>query len=249
MLPSFNLQSKNLTDEKKFALIANYLNQLKDESEREIYSIDWGNLTKNLQNRLLELDKVANDSGEYAQMVAQNLEANYISAQQIDAKYVATQNLDAAVANVGYIKADYINTERIQAVFAKSKNFSGERAYFDDLSSDYFSTSVIEILCEWDPGKYAFEEFYPRIFEDTDGTWKYMLVADWHTHPYGDSLTMSNAPEISSNNLLGETNDQINRSNLISRESKGIRLEQSNLLGEQENDTEGTADDGGEERL
>lgn len=107
MLTSFNLPSKNLSQEKQMAMMRNYLNQLKDETETELYDIKWDNLSKSLKDKFNQIDGdivAANNNTEY-------LRANVITAEEISAEYIKTNTLIAG----GYIKSQYLTANNIQA--------------------------------------------------------------------------------------------------------------------------------------
>lgn len=135
MLPTLGAPSKKSTPEQQMAMMRTYLNQLKDDTEGELYNIRWENLAKPLQDKLNGLDKDIVAQGEQFDYLNANmvtvgyLQANYITASQIAANYIATANLEAAVINAGFIKASTVEA-----------NY----ATFNYLATDYVYAGTIQ---------------------------------------------------------------------------------------------------------
>lgn len=139
MLPTLGAPSKKSTPEQQMAMMRTYLNQLKDDTEGELYNIRWENLAKPLQDKLNGLDKDIVAQGEQfdylnANMVSVGyLEANYLTASQIAANYIATNQLDAQLVNSYYLNSQYVYAGSIAAGQINSGT----------ISAQYLDSSVI----------------------------------------------------------------------------------------------------------
>ena len=135
MLPTLGAPSKKSTPEQQMAMMRTYLNQLKDDTEGELYNIRWENLAKPLQDKLNGLDKDIVAQGEQfdylnANMVSVGyLEANYLTASQIASNYIATNQLDAQLVNSYYLNSQYVYAGTINV---------------DQLSGGYIDASHID---------------------------------------------------------------------------------------------------------
>lgn len=144
MLPTLNISSKTLDTSKQMALMRNYLNELKDSTESELYNIQWGNLAKPLQDKINELDRYAVSTNEQVSSVAQNLtanyltaktiETNYLSAQQIAAQYATVGTLNALAARVGTVEANYVSANYLQTNYLTSQQVSANYATITNLN-------------------------------------------------------------------------------------------------------------------
>lgn len=110
-LPSFQVQAKNISPDKQMALMRQYLNQLKDDTETELYDIKWDNLSKPLRDKLNSLESYA----ETAEQQINQIHANFITADVIEANYVKTSVLETQ-----YLTATYLNALNIQAASVQS---------------------------------------------------------------------------------------------------------------------------------
>lgn len=139
MLPTLGAPSKKSTPEQQMAMMRTYLNQLKDDTEGELYNIRWENLAKPLQDKLNGLDKDIVAQGEQfdylnANMVSVGyLQANYITATQIAASYIATNQLDTELLNSYYLNSQYVYAGSIAAGQINSGT----------ISAQYLDSSVI----------------------------------------------------------------------------------------------------------
>jgi len=116
MLTSFNLPSKNLTTEKQMALMRNYMNQLKDETETELYDIKWDNLNKDLKDKINNLDKdivATNDNLSYIQ--ANAVTTSYLESNYASLNYLTTQFVYAGAIAAGQITSGYIDSSIVTA--------------------------------------------------------------------------------------------------------------------------------------
>lgn len=141
-LPTFNLPGKNITPDKQMAMMRTYLNNLKDDTESELYNIRWDNLSKPLRDKIDSLDRdvvALNDNTVTAEWV----NANAITANTLDAYLI-----NSAYLNTGYVYAGAIAASQIQAgtlasgvVYAGS--ISASQINSGRISTDYLDSSLI----------------------------------------------------------------------------------------------------------
>jgi hypothetical protein len=146
--------------------IRNYVNQLKDDTEAELYNIRWENLAKPLQEKLNGLDKeiVANSDS------INQIQANFITADQIASKYVTSEYLESdfiytktlnasqitagkintTVFNASMLEAQYINasnqikTSKLDATVITTSNLSAQSINVDQLTGGYIDATHID---------------------------------------------------------------------------------------------------------
>lgn len=111
MLPTLGAPSKKSTPEQQMAMMRTYLNQLKDDTEGELYNIRWENLAKPLQDKLNGLDKDIVAQGEQFDY----LNANMVTVGYLQANYIAANQLDAALVNSYYLNSQYVYAGSINA--------------------------------------------------------------------------------------------------------------------------------------
>ena len=131
MLTALSNPNKNTTPEKQMAMMRNYINQLKDETETELYDIKWDNLSKTLKDKIDALDRdivAANDNVDY-------LRANVITAEQISAEYVKASALYTQVGNVRTLLSNYVYAGSITASQINAGTISTERLDVDAITA------------------------------------------------------------------------------------------------------------------
>lgn len=166
MLQPIGLPNKKATPEQQMAAMRNYINQLKDDTEQELFNIRWENLSKPLQEKLNGLDKeiVANSDK------INQIQANFITADQIAAQYVTSQYLESdfiytktlnasqitagkintTVFNASMLEAQYINasnqikTSKLDATVITTTNLSAQSISVDQLTGGYIDASHID---------------------------------------------------------------------------------------------------------
>lgn len=166
MLQPIGLPNKKATPEQQMAAMRNYINQLKDDTEQELFNIRWENLSKPLQEKLNGLDKeiVANSDK------INQIQANFITADQIAAQYVTSEYLESdfiytktlnasqitagkintTVFNASMLEAQYINasnqikTSKLDAAVITTTNLSAQSISVDQLSGGYIDASHID---------------------------------------------------------------------------------------------------------
>ena len=128
MLQPIGLPNKKATPEQQMAAMRNYINQLKDDTEQELFNIRWENLSKPLQEKLNGLDKeiVANSNK------INQIQANFITADQIAAQYVTSEYLDSdfiytKTLNASQITAGKINTEVFNASMLEAEYINASK--------------------------------------------------------------------------------------------------------------------------
>lgn len=125
-LPSFQVQAKNLSPDKQMALMRQYLNQLKDDTETELYDIKWDNLSKPLRDKLNSLESYAETSQQQINQINATvvkadsietmvLQAGFIKADQITTEFLAANNVAASYLTAGCVQAIRLNASQINA--------------------------------------------------------------------------------------------------------------------------------------
>lgn len=117
-LPTFNLPGKNITPDKQMAMMRTYLNNLKDDTESELYNIRWDNLSKPLRDKIDSLDR---------DVVALN--DNTVTAEWVNANAITATTLDAYLINSTYLSTEYVYAGAIAASQITSGRIS--TAYLD----------------------------------------------------------------------------------------------------------------------
>ena len=161
MLPTFNLPGKNISPDRQLAMMRTYLNDLKDNTEGELYNIRWDNLAKPLKEKIESLEKYSASNKEYIDELNANtvrtqyLETNYLTAQEISATYVTSQyltsefiytkSLNASQITAGRIGADYLDSNVIYTTNISS--YAVDAQYVDTaiLNADYISTDYLDV--------------------------------------------------------------------------------------------------------
>lgn len=129
MLPTLGAPNKKSTPEQQMAMMRTYINQLKDDTEGELYNIRWENLAKPLQEKLNGFDK---------DIVAQGEQFDYLTANMISVGYLETNYLTAGEIDATYVKTDFLETEFVYAgAIAASQITSGR------ISTNHLSTDVV----------------------------------------------------------------------------------------------------------
>lgn len=108
-LNTFNLPGKNVPADKQLAMMRNYLENLKDDIESDLYNIDWNNFSKPLREKLEGLDKELIAQGD----VINSIQANYVSTQYLESEFIYTKSLDASQITSGRISTDHLDASVI----------------------------------------------------------------------------------------------------------------------------------------
>lgn len=154
MLPTFQVQAKNLSPDKQMALMRQYLNQLKDDTETELYDIKWDNLSKPLRDKLNSLESYAETSQQ--------------QINQINANVVKADSIETLVLQAGFIKADYITADVINALHVVAGSVDANWVYAGSIaanqitsgriSANYLDSNVIvasEVTADFLAGKFV----------------------------------------------------------------------------------------------
>lgn len=94
----------------------NQLAALRDGVEEELSHISYDQLDANLKKKIDELNNSLSIQKNQTDIVAQTLQAKYITAEQIAANYASFGAIDAVSARVSVIESDYITTTQLKAV-------------------------------------------------------------------------------------------------------------------------------------
>ena len=139
MLQPLGTPNKKATPEQQMSAIRNYVNQLKDDTEAELYNIRWENLAKPLQEKLNGLDKesVANSNS------INQIQANFITADQIAAKYVTTDYLTTNYITAQDIASTYVTTTYLTSQFIYTGSLNASQITAGTISTQYLDSSVI----------------------------------------------------------------------------------------------------------
>ena len=159
MLPTFNMTGKNVTPERQMAMMRTYLNELKDNTESELYDIKWENLSKPLREKIDSLESYQASNDEMVNYIkansitANDITANFIASRLFvgeDAKFVnaVSDKFKSAIADIGYLKASTINADYIYGLEGfvyklQTTNLSADYIKSGTLSSNYISTSIM----------------------------------------------------------------------------------------------------------
>lgn len=154
MLPSFQVQSKNTAPDKQMALIRQYLNQLKDETETELYDIKWDNLSKPLRDKLNSLESYSAEAQQQINQINANvvkadsietvvLQAGFIKASTVAANYVATS----------FLEANYITANQIASNYVKTNYLTSNYITANQIATTYIKAS--EVTANFLAGKFV----------------------------------------------------------------------------------------------
>lgn len=147
MLPTFQVQAKNLSPDKQMALMRQYLNQLKDDTETELYDIKWDNLSKPLRDKLNSLESYSETSQQQIDQINATvvkadsietlvLQAGFIKAETVAANYVATTFLEAHYITADQIAANYVATNYLTANYITANTIASTYLKTNDLTAD-----------------------------------------------------------------------------------------------------------------
>ena len=178
MLPTFNMTGKNVTPERQMAMMRTYLNELKDNTESELYDIKWENLSKPLREKIDSLDRYQVQNDEMMNYLSANmatisyLESNYIKASAITADYIAGKLIvgqqahfasanvkdlfTAAVADIGFVKtstleADYATIDDLNSVNIKASQITAGTIAADRLSA----STIVSVISNSDSATFS----------------------------------------------------------------------------------------------
>lgn len=145
MLQPIGLPNKKATPEQQMAAMRNYINQLKDDTEQELFNIRWENLSKPLQEKLNGFDKeiVANSNS------INQIQANFITADQIAAQYVTSEYLESdfiytKTLNASQITAGRIAVDHLDTSVITTANFSAQNINADKITSGTVATARLD---------------------------------------------------------------------------------------------------------
>lgn len=150
MLPSLNINSKNIPEAKQMSMMRQYINDLKNDMESELFDIKWENLSKPLREKLegYEVEIVAaNDLAlevNANSVTTEYLSANYISAAQIAATYVSTAYLEANYVTADVIASTYVTTNYLTSNYITASSIASTYVTTDYLASNYVKASAID---------------------------------------------------------------------------------------------------------
>ena len=159
MLPTFNLPGKNISPDRQLAMMRTYLNDLKDNTEGELYDIKWENLAKPLKEKIESLEKYSASNKEYIDELNANtvrtqyLETNYLTAQQISSNYatfnylstnyLTAQQISSNYATFNYLSTNYLTANEISSNYATFNYLSTNYLTANEISSDYVTSSYL----------------------------------------------------------------------------------------------------------
>lgn len=144
MLPTFNLPGKNITPERQMAMMRTYLNQLKDDTESELYDIKWDNLSKPLREKIDALDRYQIKNDEMMNYISANmitadyLQANYLTASQISATYITAQAVAANYVTASYLSANFASFDWVQ-----SNYLTADQVYAREINADKITSGTV----------------------------------------------------------------------------------------------------------
>lgn len=145
-LNTFNLPGKNVPADKQLAMMRNYLENLKDDIESDLYNIDWNNFSKPLREKLEGLDKELIAQGD----VVNSIQANYVSTQYLETNYLTAQQISSTYVTTQYLTSDYIYTKTLDASQITTGRISADHMdantiYTSNISSYAISTSYLDV--------------------------------------------------------------------------------------------------------
>lgn len=154
MLPTFNLPGKNISPDRQLAMMRTYLNDLKDNTEGELYDIKWENLAKPLKEKIEALEGISVSNKEYLDELNANtvrtqyLESEFVYAGKIDAGQIksgriSTTYLDASLITTGNISAQQINVTQLTGGFIAASHIDAETIRAGCVNADLFNGRYI----------------------------------------------------------------------------------------------------------
>lgn len=145
MLQPIGLPNKKATPEQQMAAMRNYINQLKDDTEQELFNIRWENLSKPLQEKLNGLDKeIVANSNKINQIqanfiTADQIAAQYVTSEYLESDFIYTKTLKASQITAGRIAVDHLDTSVIT-----TSNFSAQNINADKITSGTVATARLD---------------------------------------------------------------------------------------------------------
>lgn len=139
-LPTFNLPGKNITADKQMAMMRTYLNQLKDDTESELYDIKWDNLSKPLKEKIEGLDK------EYVQLSEDfsYIQANTVTTAYLQAHYLTADQISGTYASFEYLASDYMETITLNASQITAGTISTARLNVGEITAGCVNADLFE---------------------------------------------------------------------------------------------------------
>ena len=139
MLPTFNLPGKNISPDRQLAMMRTYLNDLKDNTEGELYDIKWENLAKPLKEKIESLEKYSASNKEYID----ELNANTVRTQYLETNYLTAQQISSNYATFNYLSTNYLTAQQISSNYATFNYLSTNYLTANEISSDYVTSSYL----------------------------------------------------------------------------------------------------------
>lgn len=145
-LNTFNLPGKNVPADKQLAMMRNYLENLKDDIESDLYNIDWNNFSKPLREKLEGLDKELIAQGD----VVNSIQANYVSTQYLESEYVYAgaiqcNQIQAGTLNSGVIYSGTIAADKVTAGTLQSGVVYAGSLTASQITSGTISTQLLDV--------------------------------------------------------------------------------------------------------
>lgn len=138
-LNTFNLPGKNVPADKQLAMMRNYLENLKDDIESDLYNIDWNNFSKPLREKLEGLDKELIAQGD----VVNSIQANYVSTQYLESEYVYAGAIQANQIQAGTLNSGVIYSGTIAANKVTAGTFQSGVVYAGTLNANQITAGTI----------------------------------------------------------------------------------------------------------
>lgn len=148
------MTGKNVTPERQMAMMRTYLNELKDNTESELYDIKWENLSKPLREKIDALDRYQVQNDEMMNYISANmvtadyLQANYLTASQIDAKYITAQAVIANYVSTNYLQSNYLTANQIEGNYAsfnwvESNYLTADQVYAREINANKITSGTV----------------------------------------------------------------------------------------------------------
>ena len=138
-LNTFNLPGKNVPADKQLAMMRNYLENLKDDIESDLYNIDWNNFSKPLREKLEGLDKELIAQGD----VVNSIQANYVSTQYLESEYVYAGTIECSQIQAGTLNSGVIYSGTIAANKVTAGTFQSGVVYAGTLNANQITAGTI----------------------------------------------------------------------------------------------------------
>ena len=145
-LPSFQVQSKNLSPDKQMALMRQYLNHLKDDTETELYDIKWDNLSKPLRDKLNSLESYAETSQQQINQInANSIKADNIETLVLQAGFIKANQVTTSLLEANHVEASYLTAGCVQAIRLNASQINAGYISTDRLETSAMTTYIANI--------------------------------------------------------------------------------------------------------